>query len=502
MTGDANIPPVLLPGPAVTDLWRLGPSEVVCAVGGGGKTSLLERLAREYEAEGSLVVLTTTTHVCPPDVGGRPLVFLDSPDDIECLRERPAGVSPVVGRGLDGVGKLVGIPPEWVRRLRDLPWAAAVLVEADGAKGLPLKAPAEWEPVLPECASLVVALAGLDAQGTPLDDAHVHRAERLAALLGLPLGARVPPARLLDAVLGAYGRSRPRQAELLVVLNKADLVSPDAGLVQAAAAASVETWAGSVAPRGALVETEGSGGGGRWRRLDSCDEQPDVLVLAAGFATRMGADKLLASLGGGTVLGSVVGAATGCAGLGRVVVVTGPDSAASTAALRRDCPAGGYEVVGNPSPEAGMASSLQVGLTRLDGGRDLLVLLGDQPLVSTDTLVRLLAARAASPRAAAVGLAHAGGVGPRLEVWASPSAPRAAASEPAPAAPGVEWRPGRPRSPRPLCRYRDTGGLRAGRDPRRGHPGRSGEGQRDQGAARGLSWRVSSLVLAGPGRFC
>lgn len=412
MTRDDDTGLIRLPGPPLVDLWRLGPSEVVCAVGGGGKTSLLERLAREYEAEGSLVVLTTTTHTWPPAAGGRPLVIVDSPDDMECLRELPRGMSPVVGRGLDEAGKLVGVPPEWVRRLRDLPWAAAVLVEADGSKGLPLKAPAEWEPVLPECASLVVGLAGLDAQGIPLDDAHVHRADRLAELLQLSRGAQVPPARLVDAVLAAYGRSLPGQAGLFVVFNKADLMPPEAGLVQAAAAAPVETWAGSVAPGGAGIRTEGSYADGRWRRLDSRDERPDVLVLAAGLSTRMGADKLLARLGDGTVLGSVVRAATGCAGLGRVVVVAGLDSTAATAALRKDCPAGGYEVVSNPSPEAGMASSLQVGLTLLDGGRDLLVLLGDQPLVSTDTLSRLLAARAASPRAAAVGLAHAGGAAP------------------------------------------------------------------------------------------
>ena len=411
MTPEADICLAAPPGPPLTDLWRLGPSEVVCAVGGGGKTSLLERLAREYEAEDSLAVLTTTTRVWPADFRGRPLVIVDSPDEIDRLREFPGGVSPVVGRGLDGAGKLVGIPPEWVCRLRDLPWAAAVLVEADGSKGLPLKAPAEWEPVLPECASLVVGLAGLDAQGALLDDAHVHRADRLAALLGLPPGARMPPARLLDAVLAAYGSSRPNQAGFLVALNKADRIPPEATLLRAAADSPVETWVGSVSPRAAEVRAEGFWEDGRWRRLDRRDQRPDAVVLAAGLATRMGADKVLARLGDGTVLGAVVRAATGCAGLGRMVVVTGPDSVAAEAALRRDCPSGGYEVVRNPSPEAGMASSLLAGLTRLDGGRDLLVLLGDQPLVTKDTLSRLLAARAGSPRAAAVGLSPGGGAG-------------------------------------------------------------------------------------------
>lgn len=405
-------------------------------MGAGGKSSLLERLAREYEAEGSRVVLTTTTHVWPPAAGGRPLVLVDSPDQLETLLDIPAGMSPVVGRGLDEKGKVVGVPPEWVRRMRDLPWVAAVLVEADGAKELPLKAPAEWEPVLPECATLVIGLAGLDAQGIPLDDAHVHRADRLAEFLGLSLGAPVPPQCLVDAVVRGYACDLPSEAGLIVALNKADRFPPQAVLVEAAATSPFETWAGSVAPVGARADADvgprESFATGGWRRLDSRDERADVLVLAAGLATRMGADKVLASLGDATVLGWVVRAATGCAGLGRVMVVTGPDSAPTEAALRRDCPVGGYEIVRNPRPESGMASSLQAGLAFLAhghtgrragglvgaraggpvGGRDLMVLLGDQPLISAETLSRLVDGRAGSPRAAAVGITRAGVVAP------------------------------------------------------------------------------------------
>lgn len=419
-------------------------------MGAGGKSSLLERLAREYEAEGSRVVLTTTTHVRPPAAGGRPLVLVDSPDRLETLVRRPTGLSPVVGRSLDEKGKLVGVPPEWVRRLRELPWAAAVLVEADGAKELPLKAPAEWEPVLPECATLVVALAGLDAQGTPLDDEHVHRADLLAAVLDLEPGALLPPERLVDTVVQGYVRSLPSEARMVVALNKADRFPPEAALLRAAASSPCETWVGSVAGVGATLDVA-AGVAGSWCRLDNRDDRPDTLVLAAGLGTRMGADKVLAPLGDATVLGWVVRAATGCAGLGRVLVVTGPDGAPSAAALQRDCPAGGYEVVRNPRPESGIASSLQVGLeglaagvaggpvdgramafadrrvggggghigaggggpgARLGAGRDLLVLLGDQPLVSIETLSRLVEARAASPRAAAVGVARSDGVGP------------------------------------------------------------------------------------------
>ena len=39
------------------------------------------------------------------------------------------------------------------------------MIEADGAKRLPLKVPGEWEPVIPDFTDLVVGVIGMDAVG-------------------------------------------------------------------------------------------------------------------------------------------------------------------------------------------------------------------------------------------------------------------------------------------------------------------------------------------------
>ncbi len=211
--------------------WRLGPSEVVAVVGAGGKSSLLEALARAYEAEGAHVVLTTTTKVRPPGPGGRPLVVAETIEGlVEALAAAAGGgpFSPLVGRRVSSQGKLQGLPSEWIPVLRDLPGVTAVLVEADGSLGRPLKAPAAWEPVLPSGVSLVAGVAGLEAQGVPLDDEHVHRPELLAALLGREVGAILPPASLLDALERGYAEAVPAGACFLAYLNKADLAPPAA----------------------------------------------------------------------------------------------------------------------------------------------------------------------------------------------------------------------------------------------------------------------------------
>ena len=76
-----------------------------------------------------------------------------------------------------------------------------LLVEADGAKMLPLKAHAEHEPVIPECAKRTVCVVGIDGVGRPISQA-CHRAERFARLAGASTADATTPemvARVLEA---------------------------------------------------------------------------------------------------------------------------------------------------------------------------------------------------------------------------------------------------------------------------------------------------------------
>lgn len=148
---------------------------MVALVGAGGKTSTLYALARQAADSGRTVVVTTTTHILRHP--GLPLVEEPTPERLRAALEGHGVVTVgTVFRGdkLSGAGT-----PEELRRAADV-----VLVEADGAKRLPLKAPAEYEPVIPPCADAVAAVAGMDAVGQAVGVA-CHRPERVCALLGV-----------------------------------------------------------------------------------------------------------------------------------------------------------------------------------------------------------------------------------------------------------------------------------------------------------------------------
>jgi molybdenum cofactor cytidylyltransferase len=119
-----------------------------------------------------------------------------------------------------------------------------------------------------------------------------------------------------------------------------------------------------------------------------------AIVLAAGFARRMGRQKLLLDLKGKPVVRWSVEAVL--PHVGDCVVVTGQDDAGVRAALA-DLP---VRFAVNPRPQNGQASSIAVGVAALKPWTAAaVVVLGDQPRTPPSVLPELLAAQQRSGRA-------------------------------------------------------------------------------------------------------
>ena len=97
-------------------------------------------------------------------------------------------------------------------------------MEADGAAGRPLKAPAGHEPVIPACTKRLVGLAGLNAAGQPLTEKMVFRPENFAELTGLSIGTEVTDAAIAEVLVHADGIFKSFSAEVkrIAFLNQAD----------------------------------------------------------------------------------------------------------------------------------------------------------------------------------------------------------------------------------------------------------------------------------------
>jgi len=201
--------------------------DVVSLIGAGGKTSTLIALAHELVDEGWRVLAATTTRLGADQLSLMPR-SLDYDAGSKVFTQALNQDRFVFAHGDIRGGKAYGPPPKWFAWALDALDADALLIEADSADGLPLKAPYPHEPEIPSDTSLVIPVASLAVLGQPLDDQHVYNSEAMIERYGFYPGSPVLSpwiAQVLrDEELGLRGV--PEHARVVALLN----ATPRAGI--------------------------------------------------------------------------------------------------------------------------------------------------------------------------------------------------------------------------------------------------------------------------------
>ncbi|NDJ77656.1 MAG: putative selenium-dependent hydroxylase accessory protein YqeC [Chloroflexi bacterium] len=355
------------------DALRVQRGDVVAFIGAGGKTSALFRLAKELSAGGWRVLVTTTTRLARHELEYAPLAVRLSPEIAPAQLHDWLDRYPFVflyGDEDTKKQKVIGLSPDSIAGLIDAADSDVLLIEADGARRLPLKAPYDHEPVIPADATVVVPVAGVDVLGQPLDEAHVYNAARIQARYGFPDGAQILPPWLAvtirDLELGLRGI--PESARVVSLLNKV----PPRGYERLRARRVAQ-----MVLRSPRVEAVALGSvQNAANPVYELQQRTSAVVLAAGLSTRMGQPKVLLPWDRRTVIETIVGRLL-AARVSDIVVVTGHHADAVERVLR-NLP---VRVVHNPDYARGeMISSVQAGLRALPNtSAACLVVLGDQP---------------------------------------------------------------------------------------------------------------------------
>jgi probable selenium-dependent hydroxylase accessory protein YqeC len=211
-----------------SEAFGLQPGEVISLVGGGGKTTLMFALAAELVSRGCSVVTTTTTKILEPEKSQSPLLLLNT-DEGELMKEFSLKIGRFKHLTLAteklATGRLKGISPRMGEKLGRSRKVDAVIVEADGAAGKPLKGPNATEPVISANTTLVIPVIGVDAIGVRLSAESVFRPEIVSSLLNLPL-EEVVTSRFIAALLThpeGIIKGTPDAARVIPCINKTDL---------------------------------------------------------------------------------------------------------------------------------------------------------------------------------------------------------------------------------------------------------------------------------------
>lgn len=215
----------------------LGPKELIGLVGGGGKTTLMFRLAKEYLANGKRVVTTTTTKIFEPTPEETPFLLVEEDErkikrQFVFLLEKYQHLT-IAAQRIES-GKLSGLSPDLIGELWLENEVDGLIVEADGAKRKPLKAPREGEPVIPSCTTLIIGLLGLDGLGKELNDENAFQADRISELTHTPKGEKITEETFIRLAIHPEGlfKGSPSEARKVVLLNKMDLLKEKEKAIQ------------------------------------------------------------------------------------------------------------------------------------------------------------------------------------------------------------------------------------------------------------------------------
>ena len=372
--------------------------ELVAFTGGGGKSSLMFALARTLPGR---VIMTTTTRIFAAQMKLAPVVYSLSENVLkEAAGERAGEISRdsygheefrdilarlnrygsclVVGEVVGD--KALGLPPSYPGRMLKWPGVDHVLVEADGSRMRPCKAPADHEPVIPLAASTVVPVAGIDAVGGRLSEV-AHRPERVALLTGLELDEAMTAEALATLITHDQGglKGIPAAVKVIPFINKVETPGQLA-LARRVAFLALEQ------PR---IRQVVIGAVRAARPVLEVHKRVTGVVLAAGESKRMGLTKQLLPWGESTVLGQTLKNLSQSS-VHQLLVVSG-HQAGAVEAIAAEL---GISTVHNVHYAKGeMLSSLQLAVGRLaENQAAVLVMLADQPMVRPETIDRLLAA--------------------------------------------------------------------------------------------------------------
>lgn len=162
---------------------------IIACVGAGGKTSLLQSLAKGARQQSRSVLLTTTTKMFYHQLAEyQPVVSDDYLKGMEAVVEilKAKQITAWLAR-LSG-DKVLGVPPEWLELVAAKIPDAYILVEADGARCSYIKAPAPYEPVIPITTAMTIGVLNLGVLGQPLTDTNTHRLDLVTAIINKQAG--------------------------------------------------------------------------------------------------------------------------------------------------------------------------------------------------------------------------------------------------------------------------------------------------------------------------
>jgi probable selenium-dependent hydroxylase accessory protein YqeC len=199
---------------------------IVAITGGGGKTTTLRTLGEQLQGK---VWESTTTHLGTDQLDIAEHQFCVEHIDRASIDSWLAYRTCLLTGDFTLDDRVHG-PTEV--QMKEIYQAAreqqvSLVLEADGSRSRPLKAPGTNEPATPSWAQVVITVVGLSVLGQPFSDETVHRVQPYAEITGAQPGDLILMPDIVKLLINPRGglKNSPATARKVVLFNQADTES-------------------------------------------------------------------------------------------------------------------------------------------------------------------------------------------------------------------------------------------------------------------------------------
>ena len=199
---------------SVSKLLNINTGSIVAVVGCGGKTSLIEQIARENDDK--KVLISPTTKTLP--IFSEEVILCDTLK--KSVRHKPVTGVQCLGQYNERNGKLEALPENILKELA--PLYDIVLMEADGSRWLPCKGWLEDEPVIPPYSTHTVGVVTMDAVGKAATEDIVHHLPEFLSLADLNKGEIITEQVLEDMICLEKGMFKNSIGLKYLLVNKTE----------------------------------------------------------------------------------------------------------------------------------------------------------------------------------------------------------------------------------------------------------------------------------------
>ncbi len=219
----------------------------ITLVGGGGKTSAAFWLAKKFKQWGCSVCVTTTTKMYLPTQDQADYII--PLDAINCKKDDGINnnqnssaqnsfcicdptitfiyKSLITDHLKTPKPKVLGLSEKEIKMIENDDPFTVFIIEGDGSRARPIKAPNGNEPCIPSYSNMVIGVTGAEAINRKADPCHIHRWPAFSAMTKCQPGDVIDVQVLQSLISHPQGlfKSTPKTAKKIWLINKIDLAN-------------------------------------------------------------------------------------------------------------------------------------------------------------------------------------------------------------------------------------------------------------------------------------